>query len=88
MGFDPEDHFKGNFTKPKKQEDVKVCPVELDNHIMDAFGYTLPRLPRYSGYLGYPGKEELPLPVLCNHEPIDVGFASPKMVCKICDKDL
>lgn len=24
----------------------------------------------------------------CSHEPIDVGFATPKMVCKKCDKDL
>lgn len=24
----------------------------------------------------------------CNHDPIDVGFAKPKMVCKKCDKDL
>lgn len=24
----------------------------------------------------------------CEHEPIDVGFTTPKMVCKKCDKDL
>jgi len=24
----------------------------------------------------------------CKHEPIDIGFVAPKMVCKLCDKDL
>lgn len=27
-------------------------------------------------------------PIECVHEPIDVGFAQTKMVCKKCDKDL
>lgn len=24
----------------------------------------------------------------CEHEPIDIGFVTPKMVCKKCDKDI
>ena len=25
---------------------------------------------------------------ICDHDPVDVGFSKPKLVCKKCDKDL
>jgi hypothetical protein len=45
----------------------------------------------HTGYYGPLIKntpESFPDALECEHDPIDVGFAKPKMVCKKCDKDL
>lgn len=60
--------------------------------LLDAMIFGMGMFPMFgSGYKKdeYAGMKELHnLNELCQHEPIDVGFAKVKMVCKKCDKDL
>jgi hypothetical protein len=87
--FNTFDHFKGDF---------KTKPKEIQDHL-DAFNYiTGVDYECFSEYLSKTQIADIELPIgiedstffeiECNHEPIDIGFMMPKIVCKKCDKDL
>lgn len=87
--FDIQDCFKGVFHKEKKKE----ASEELIWHGLDGFTYSLPRnlhvdLEKLAGTSIHGVWVDEPISTECEHEPIDVGFVKPKMVCKKCDKDL
>lgn len=82
----------------KKQIDFNRINSEsgYDKLIKDLYwGERVVKIPSYGAILpngismGDPIIDEMESwPKECEHEPIDVGFTNPKMVCKKCDKDL
>jgi hypothetical protein len=101
--FDIVDRFKGKFHKEEKKSVVEelnrwFTPEEIDNRtgIPVSEQLELPKGTMTPDEL----LEQCPLTkhfdeliasghvVLCNHDPIDVGFTTPKMVCRKCDTDL
>lgn len=87
--FDIWDHFKGNYTEPKdmtvSSDALLNWPWFTETNNQDEYDAIL--------------DEEIDLETedtgiwcnvltTCKHEPVDVGFAVPKLVCKKCNKDL
>lgn len=92
------EHFKGDFkSKPKEESSDKgrfiTIPYDYSGRLVfidEEFPNQqwLERQENIWNVKGYTYRIIDVATKSCIHDPVDIGFTTPKLVCKKCDKDL